>query len=109
MGSTGVGWFAWSQGYVAGYRQGHRRAARHRPWKAKVIAITLVLTGLLSAAVGVSVGVVAAWAGAELFLTTLTEDKPIVKTVIGKHEAWNRVNASMKQAGVKLVLHANSR
>jgi hypothetical protein len=109
MSSVAAQCFAWSKGYVAGYRSGHKRAAMHRPWKAKVVAVTLLLSGVLSAAVGVGVGVVAAWAGAELFLNTLSDEKPIVKKVIGKNEAWNRVSEAMKRAGVKLVLNVNSR
>ena len=108
MGISGAGWYAWSRGYVAGYRHGLRRAAGHRPGKATVIAVVLALTGVLSAAVGVSVGVVAAWAGVELFLNTLTDEKPIVKKVISKQAAWNRVSATINQAGVKLALTAES-
>jgi len=109
MANVAVRCFAWSQGYVTGYRRGHRRAATHRPWKAKAIATVLFLSGLLSAAVGVGVGVVAAWAGAELFLNTLSDEKPIVKKVISKNEAWNRVSEAVRKAGVKLVLDVNSR
>ncbi len=81
----------------------------HRPWKAKVVAAILVLSGMLSAAVGIGVGVVAAWAGAELFLNTLSDEKPIVKKVIGKNEAWNRVSEAMRQAGTKLLVNTAPR
>ncbi len=108
MGSIAEGYIAWSRGYVTGYRQGHRRGAGHRPWKAEVIAATLVGTGLLSAAVGVGIGLATAWAGAELFLTTLSGDQPIVKKVIGKQAAWNRVHEAMKRAGVNVVLRVSS-
>ncbi len=108
MGSIGPGWCIWSRGYVAGYRHALRRVRTGRPWKAKVIAAVLALTGLLSAVVGVGVGVVAAWAGVELFLNTLTDETPVVKKVISRQAAWNRVNDAIKQAGVKLVLHAES-
>ncbi len=110
MGSIAEGCIAWSRGYVTGYRQGHRRGAGagHRPWKAKVLAVTLVGTGLLSAAVGVGVGLATAWAGAELFLNTLSGDTPIVKKVISKQAAWNRVHEAMKRAGVNVVLRVSS-
>ncbi len=109
MSSLGTRCFAWSRGYVAGYRCGHKRATTHRPWKAKAVAFTLLLSGVLSAAVGVGVGVVAAWAGAELFLNTLSDEKPIIKKVISKNDAWNRVSDAMRRAGVKMVLNVNSR
>ncbi len=105
----GAGWCAWSQGYVAGYRHALRRVPARRPGKTKVIAVVLALTGLLSAVVGVSVGIVAAWAGLELFLNTLTDEKPLVKKVIHKQAAWNRVNDALKRVAVKAVLHADSR
>ena len=78
-----------------------------RPRKAKVAASLLVTSGLLSAAVGVGVGVAGAWAGAELVLNTLTDKKPLVKKVIGKPEAWNRASEAMKRAGVTLVFSGN--
>lgn len=74
-----------------------------RPWKAKVAASLLVTSGLLRAAVGVGVGVAAAWVGAELVLNTLTDNKPLVKKVIGNPEACNWASEAMKRAGVTLV------
>ncbi len=106
MRNIGAECCAWSRGYLAGYHRGLRRAARpHRP---KPLARILVLTGAFVAVVGTSIGIVAAWAGAELFLNTLNDEKPIVKKVIGKHEAWNRVSEAIRRAGAQVVVRTNT-